>query len=368
MPDPAADFVERTGKLFEVGSWDDRDFSLSPEELSAAAAAFTAPVPVDLSHTPTVLDGRLGELVRVEARGGELHGTARLPRWLDGLLASGHRKVSLLWDRDSKTIRRLSLVPHPRIADAALFAAFSAAGGCLGAAEGCSCDVCSRDPARPGKGKPMSWLKKLKDALAGNPELGEDDVLDMVAEGIDSDGDGDGTGDPAPTTATPAPAPAPAFSETPEYRQMKKDLDDARRQVEAERRARVKSEAAAFAADEVRACRALPAERANLEAAFIQAADDDHAHGGEVAFSAGGTAAKGSRVAMLRALQAARSPHVLTHELVGLHDAGSPGVDTSGATVLFSGGSEETDEEIAAENDRWAASRPYLRKKGAASA
>lgn len=61
--------VRRVGKIFECGDYPDKAFSLTEEEATAAAAAFT-PVPLDLEHLPTVLDGKLGRLVSVEAVGG----------------------------------------------------------------------------------------------------------------------------------------------------------------------------------------------------------------------------------------------------------------------------------------------------------
>jgi hypothetical protein len=118
--------IERTGLLFRCGDYASHDFSLTAEEMAAAVAAF-APVPIELSHTPTVLDGKLGELVAVEQRGDVLYGTARLPEWLDGLLDEGKRKVSVVWDRATKRITRLGIVPSPRVTDAVLMAAFAAA-------------------------------------------------------------------------------------------------------------------------------------------------------------------------------------------------------------------------------------------------
>jgi hypothetical protein len=118
--------IERTGLIFRCGDYASHDFSLTAEEMAAAVAAF-APVPIELSHMPTVLDGKLGELVAVEQRGDVLYGTARLPEWLDGLLDEGKRKVSVVWDRATKRITRLGIVPHPRVPDAVLMAAFAAA-------------------------------------------------------------------------------------------------------------------------------------------------------------------------------------------------------------------------------------------------
>lgn len=125
-PMMAGNYVLREGKIFEAGSYPDKDFELSPEELQAVAATFV-PVPVDLEHTPTVLDGKMGVLqsVRVSPDGRSLFGTVALPAWLDALLTDGERKVSCAFHKLTKRLLKLSLVINPRVNDAALMAAFS---------------------------------------------------------------------------------------------------------------------------------------------------------------------------------------------------------------------------------------------------
>jgi hypothetical protein len=122
------DYVLRSGLIFRFGKYEDKKFSLTPDEFRAAHPdGDFAPVPIDLSHTDTVLDGKMGELVAAEVRGDELHGTVRLRRWLDEAIGDAGRKVSCEWDRATNRLRKLSLVPNPRVTDAALFASFSAA-------------------------------------------------------------------------------------------------------------------------------------------------------------------------------------------------------------------------------------------------
>ncbi|MGN6810144.1 MAG: hypothetical protein ACTHMP_04660, partial [Thermomicrobiales bacterium] len=118
--------VLRRGKHFEAGEYADKAYSMTPEELLAAVADFQ-PVPLDLEHTPTVLDGKLGELRAVElgADGWSLYGTVALPQWLDEQLG-GECKVSCTWDRNTKTLTKLALVNNPRVPDAAIMAAFAA--------------------------------------------------------------------------------------------------------------------------------------------------------------------------------------------------------------------------------------------------
>jgi hypothetical protein len=122
----AGDSVVREGKIFEAGNYPDKNFEMTPDELRRAAAAFQ-PVPIDLEHTPTVLDGKLGmlEAVRVSSDGRTLFGTVRLPRWLDDLLKDGERKVSCTWLAATKRLQKLALVMNPRVSDAALMTCFA---------------------------------------------------------------------------------------------------------------------------------------------------------------------------------------------------------------------------------------------------
>lgn len=122
------DLVVRTGKLFECGEYPDKNFSFDEEDLQQAVAAFR-PVPVDLEHIPTVLQGKLGQVTRIfpGEDGRSLMGDVALPAWLDTLLEQGNRRVSATWDRATKTLQGLALVRNPRVSDAALMAAFAAA-------------------------------------------------------------------------------------------------------------------------------------------------------------------------------------------------------------------------------------------------
>jgi len=122
----ARGYVLRRGKVFEVGEFPDKGFSLTAEEAAAAVASF-APVPANLEHRQTVLDGRLGDLVEVKLAddGKTLLGTLLEPKWLADLLPNGARKVSLEWDKAKKQIVGIAHVLSPRIADAAVFNAYA---------------------------------------------------------------------------------------------------------------------------------------------------------------------------------------------------------------------------------------------------
>lgn len=120
--------VIKTGLIFRADNYEDKNFSVTPEELIRAAGSF-APVPLDVEHVDNlgILNGKLGtlEAVHVSDDGYELFGSARIPAWLNEVNGDEPFKVSCTWDRESKTLKKLALVQHPRVSDAALMAAFA---------------------------------------------------------------------------------------------------------------------------------------------------------------------------------------------------------------------------------------------------
>lgn len=128
-PAAGGETVVRRGLLFRAGSYPDKNFDLTPEEMADAAREFE-PVLAEMEHLPTILDGKLGRLREVSTDGaGALFGALEIPRWLHETVGPDPLKVSLVWDRETKRIKRVGLVRSPRITDAAVFAAFSAATG-----------------------------------------------------------------------------------------------------------------------------------------------------------------------------------------------------------------------------------------------
>lgn len=306
---PLDDIVLRGGKLFEAGDYADKQYSMTPEELAAAVANFR-PVPLDLEHTPTVLDGKLGELraVALGEDGRSLVGTVALPRWLDDVLG-GVTKVSCTWDRATKQLAKLALVRNPRVADAAIMAAFadfasrrhSAADATdiqaihdLAVQQGAACDP-NEGAEMTEEQQALSLWQTIKAFFAGKPADQEPPAGEPTAD-LSA---GDGAGDDAEKVALAA-------------RVAELEAADAAREAGAReaREAGFRAGAAAFAEAEIAACRALPAERDAIVAAHLQAARDDAAHG-TADFADGG-----SRVATLGATFAARPPHRLTEALV----------------------------------------------------
>jgi hypothetical protein len=123
-PAEASD-VTYTGKIFEAGSYPDKAFSLTEDELLDAAAAFSE-VHNNIEHKPSPLDGKIGKLTGVVARGKELFGTITVPKQLRDLIGAT-LKPSLEWDSATKRIVGNALTLTPRIQGAECVAAFSAA-------------------------------------------------------------------------------------------------------------------------------------------------------------------------------------------------------------------------------------------------
>ena len=116
--------VVREGKVFELGNFPDKGFSLNALEADAAIAHFT-PVANDLEHKSTILDGLLGDIRGLRRDGNELFGKVAIPRWLDSLIGKDPIKVSLAFDSAKRVIGN-ALTINPRITDAQVAAAFTA--------------------------------------------------------------------------------------------------------------------------------------------------------------------------------------------------------------------------------------------------
>lgn len=126
-------YVMRTGRIFRAGSYPDKKFEMTPEELIAAEAAFS-PVILDVEHHDNlgILNGKLGSLEAVYSSedGEELFGTVKMPKWLHDLNVDEDGNpvpisVSCTWGRDDKKLKKLALVTNPRVSDASIFAAFA---------------------------------------------------------------------------------------------------------------------------------------------------------------------------------------------------------------------------------------------------
>lgn len=119
--DADIEWVDRRAKLFEAGEYPDKGLSVTPEQIAEIASCFDLPVPVWIEHAESPLE--LGYLTNVEASGGELFGTIALTKEADALIErSDARSLSVGLSSDLKQIREVSIVRHPRVASARLFA------------------------------------------------------------------------------------------------------------------------------------------------------------------------------------------------------------------------------------------------------
>jgi hypothetical protein len=290
--------VTRRGKVFQDGAYPDKEFTATLEDLYAAVSTF-APVPNDLEHMPTILDGKLGQLKSVAlADDGSLTGEVEIPRWLHETIGDAPIKTSLMWDRETMRIVGNALVIEPRVPDAALMSAYEAFSASHGTPPATVQETAD----------PVGVLATIKALLFGQDPKTAATVPPVVT---------------APATAEEVTvADAVQFKDTEEYQAMQSQIaqlleqDKQRAAREAARDAEViRERAATWAEAEIASFRALPAERAALIAAYSDAATDDAATPRVVSFAAkDGTETTGNRVDALKARQAARAQHMLTVE------------------------------------------------------
>jgi hypothetical protein len=281
------EMVLRTGKVFEAGDYPSHEISINESELADAAADFT-PVDNDLEHKRTILDGKLGGIRSVVARGKELFATVAIPKWLNDLTGDQPIKTSLAWHRKTKRIVGNGLVLNPRIADAQLVAAFTAANT-------------STEGNNMPETKTPSWFERFKAHFSKNELPEELKDIDLSKVSFNDD----------PPAKDPEPKSAAPETHTAEFAEL-----------QGLRAAQLTTQAQAFFSDALVAHKVFPAEKASLEAQFRQACLDDNA--GVVCFSTDGSLNEGSRVKSLRDGIAARVSYNLTEEqladanLVGL--------------------------------------------------
>jgi hypothetical protein len=326
-----------TGKIFEAGDYPDKEFHITAEELAAAVTDFK-PVPIDLEHRATVLSGKLGTLEKVELdEGGKtLKGEAKIPEWLHKCLEAGKVKVSCTWDKLTKRLIGLALTLNPRVSDAALVAEYAAFVGArhskadlkdmqdvhdIALRQGAKCET-EADMALTEKNKPflkriMEWLKSEKipdDAVAEFAELhakAPNPPAPSPPTPTPAPSTAPNPPNPAPTTPTPTPTTPPAAPATESA-----EMTDLRKQVRNERMLRIRSEAKAFVAEQIRASKVLPAQEAQLIEQYVACAEDDEDNPKTVSFNVATEKKTGSRVDAFKAAIEAFPAHKLVKEEV----------------------------------------------------
>lgn len=289
--------IVRTGKIFEIGEYADKKFSLSTEDAAKAIAAFT-PCSIDYEHINGPLDGKLGQLRRVwmGSDGKSLMGEVEEPQWLSSVLGDTVRRVSTAWDRATKTIRGLALVTNPRVSDAVLMAAFAGArhntvdqthlntahDAIVAAGAACmttEAKMGKDDDLKEGSASVLDWIGKAVSRA-------------MFAQLTPETATGDKTVPSAEDTRVAMLEAEMAVFRTNAWRQAGTVLADG------------------LLRDE----RILPAERQSVIDAYVTAAEDDNLSPRKVTFAANGEQREGTRVDALVAQYNARPAHLLTRE------------------------------------------------------
>jgi post-segregation antitoxin (ccd killing protein) len=331
----SADSVEWTGKIFEANDYPDKKASYTESDLDAFVESFE-PVELNLEHLgvlygeATVLDGKLGSLEKIWRTGSELFGLAKVPEWLDTALDKAERKVSVEIDNIAKRITGIALVCTPRVSDAALMAAFKASKS-NSPDQGDKSRIA--DPSAGGK--PMT-LKERFTALFTGGQVPKD--IQEKIEGIIAD-------EQAPIP--PETAPAPVTTDP----QLAEQVKGYKAQVEAMSTAALAREASAFAEEQIKNQKAVPAQKDHIAAMFTTAIKADAA--GKSVFSDTGTLVEGDNVKALKAMFEAQPSHKLL-DGVKLHT-----VDTESTTM-----SKEREEELLSKTPAGRAALADKKKEG----
>jgi hypothetical protein len=112
--------VTRNAKLFEAGEYPDKNLIVEEADLDRLVAGFDKPVPLWIEHQDQPL--QLGVLAQVWREGRELFGRLELTPEANALIEKSRaRKLSVAVTKTLDQIIEVSLVRHPRVADARLF-------------------------------------------------------------------------------------------------------------------------------------------------------------------------------------------------------------------------------------------------------
>ncbi|MES2460269.1 MAG: hypothetical protein V4671_06780, partial [Armatimonadota bacterium] len=249
--------------LFRAGEYVDKNFSMSAQELAAAASSWT-PISGNVQHTD-FLKGRAAfiEKAWTEENDTVLRGEVKVPLSLDTLITDAEKGISMEWTRAGKFADGFALCTNPRVSDAALMALD---------AQAKDSEPMATPAPKPG------FLERLKAFFTENG---------VKIEDIE-----------ATTTEPVVPAADPAVDA--EKEQLRQDA--------------IAAQAELFATQELTANRITPAEKDALVADFVRAAEDDAATPTTVTFSVGTETKTGGRVDALRSRQSLRPAHKLTQE------------------------------------------------------
>jgi hypothetical protein len=348
------DVVRRKAPVvFRAGDYEFQNappYRMTPEEIRAACEAFE-PVSIVDTHVPSVFNGKLADARAVRLLPNERHtefgAEVELPRWFDDLFKGEPVNCSATWDRVTKRLKNIALVPNPRVPDAVIEAAFAA-----------------EEERRQHTPHGQAALQRMHDTAAEagarcNPDAAftaghEGDALQEMHDTVVKHGavcktypEPEKPKKEAPMSTPAHPAAAPELearfaAQDKALAELKAETDALKRDNEALKRdnaalqkdsraaheRRIEAEAAAFAREQQRAGKVSRAERDDVEAEFAEAALEDLDAPREVTFAdAEGKPAKGGRVDRLRARYARRPADPMRRERVA---------DRDGDEALFS--------------------------------
>ncbi len=299
-------------------------FTMTPAEIKSFCAGFSKPIELEDTHHPSVFNKKLGHLVAVQSHADDagFSGHIRIPKWLDDLFPNQPIPISPRWNRKTKQLTKLAIVPNPRITDAAMtpervgaaFAAFADEGY---DAEG---DMAGDDdPDDGGTGMRPSdayhkATQKIHDVIEScleDPELTESE-RSHLEELLESCCGNNGADMGATETMTPVTPPGGTAAYSSLEAQIK-ELQEARF---ADTKERWLEDAKRFSLGLFRADKITAAQAKPIAEAYFQACLDDHQHPATVCFSAGdGTQKNGSRLDALKAAYLAAPKLGLQSEL-----------------------------------------------------
>lgn len=119
--------LRRVPIAFRAGSYPDKKFSMTTEELRAAVRNFSQPLDMDSEHKASVFDGSLGKLVGVEMNGkNAMSAFVAVPAWLEEVVPPEKQAISLSFHPKKKNIVGTAWTHNPRITEAKMAASFSA--------------------------------------------------------------------------------------------------------------------------------------------------------------------------------------------------------------------------------------------------
>jgi hypothetical protein len=127
------DVVRRKAPVvFRAGDYEFQNapaYRMTPAEIRHFCETFEPTGVVD-THVPSIFNGKLKATrivgVTPNADFTEFGAELEMDRWLHELFKGEPLACSTTWDRDTKRLKNLALVPNPRIPDAVIEAAFAA--------------------------------------------------------------------------------------------------------------------------------------------------------------------------------------------------------------------------------------------------